>query len=269
MAAKVGEVSIPASLVADVASAQRVEPRRAALLLADDALAAKGATERELDRAQPFVWQLTSARARFVVDRVRAEVAKVPPSEAEIDDLAKKHWRDIDRPEGVRIIHAVALVPTDSKSGRERAHGVAETIEKAVAGASDADDFERLAKSVAHDGDLDVRVERFAFVADGRAIDDDSRFDQKFVAGALSIPEVGLTSRPVESEWGWHVIRLLEKLPPRRVPREQLRVLFHDEILTLRARRALDARLAELKKRTAVEISNAATTLMESVPVSP
>jgi hypothetical protein len=73
----------------------------------------------------------------------------------------------------------------------------------------------------------------------------------------------------VESTWGWHVIRLLEKLPPRRVPRDQLRVLFHDEILTLRARRALDARLAEIKKRTAVEVSNAAATLMESVPVTP
>src|SRR5262249_22077728 len=153
---------------------------------------------------------------------VRADASKGPPSDAEIDELVKKHWRDVDRPEGLRVIHAVARVPDGAKpSARENARVVAEAIERAVAGAADAEQFEKLAKSAARAG-VEVIVETLSFAADGRDLEHDGQFDQEFVAGALALAVVGRTSHPVASDFGWHVIRVLEKLPSKSVPREEL-----------------------------------------------
>ena len=107
--ARVGDTEIPTSLVVEVARAKRVSAHAALEALIDDALAAKGASLLGRGADVAVVRDLTAFRARLVANRIRDEGrAAGPPTDAEVEELTKQHWRDVDVPEQVRVIHVVA-----------------------------------------------------------------------------------------------------------------------------------------------------------------
>ena len=81
------------------------------------------------------------------------------------------------------------------------------------------------------------------FAADGRVVvpGDASPYDMKFAAGAAGSTEAGATSGVVESSFGWHVIRLIERRPRRSAPFDERRRTSADEIYAMRGREALEA----------------------------
>lgn len=266
-AARVGEQTIPLSLVASVASAQNVTAREAVRRVVDDEIAALAARARGLDKRLPTSWRLVSARGRFTADRLLQEAKRRgAPTDDEVRMLSERHWAEVDRPPAVRVIHAIVMVPKDPVHV-ERARRLAEEIRTAVASAPGADAFEKSAKSVPHGPELEVRVERLpAFTEDGWVTEGDGRMDEVFAKAAFAVSSIDGTSPVVETKrFGWHVIRLLERVPENRMPIEARRIAFTEEAYRIRAFEMLQARLKELRDENRVEISPAAEQLMRSV----
>jgi len=268
IAARVGAQAVPLSVVVQVAEAQKVSARDAVRKVVDDEIAASAARERGLDRSSPASWRLVAARARFASDHIFAEArAKGPPTDEEVALLSEKHWAEVDRPPSVRVIHALVHRPKDDAL-TAAARQVAEELRAAVASVSDAD-FEATAKAVAHDPKIETRVERLPpFVAEGWVTEGGGRMDETFSKAAFALSSVGGTSAVVETGFGFHVIRLLERLPEKRMPFETRRLAFAEEVYAQRAGELLASRLEALRATNPIEVSPAAEQLMRTVKLS-
>lgn len=258
--------SIPLSLVVSVADAQHVSARDAAKRVLDDEIAASAARRKGLDVTTPTSWRLTSARAGFTVHRFTEEAkGRGQPTPQEVDTLSERHWLEVARPPSVRVIHAIVMRPPDS-AAFPRAVAVADELRRAVLSAQDEGEFEKSAKAL--QTDLDVRVESLPpFTDQGWITEGGGRMDSAFAKGAFDISTVGGTSPVIESSFGWHVIRLRERIPEHHLPLEARRVAFASEAYTMRARELLESRLKVLRTDHHVEVSPAAEQLMRSVSI--
>jgi hypothetical protein len=258
--ARVGATEIPGGLVSEVARARAVTPKAALDLLLEDAVLANGALAAGLDRSPEVVFATRSIEGRATIAHVRNEANATAPTDEEVSRLTKEHWLELDCPETLVVIHAVVLRPTgaDAAALEVKARQAAAALEATEQGAKDADDFEARAKAVPHDG-LDLRVERLQpFTTDGRvaAPGPEHGYDAKFAAGAAPLMTPGATSGIVESSYGWHVIRLLERRPRKTVPLDERRRIVADEAHGDRARAAVEAIEARAKAAGAVTLAN-------------
>jgi hypothetical protein len=254
--ARVGSAPIPASLVAAVARSTGVPPKDALDALIEDALFAEGARAQSFASRRSIREELSAMRARLVAERIRADaLAAGPPSDAEVAEITADHWQDVDHGDEVAVIHAAAL--RDKKPNAQKdnaAKSVIAQVAKAVLAAKTADEFEKLAMAVPHEG-VDLVVERLPPVAvDGRLGTQGGQLDAEFARGAFTVANGG-TSGVVESGFGWHVIRQMAKVPAVHMPLEERRALFAVEARERRAQKAMDEILQ--RQRGAVKLESA------------
>ena len=285
--ARVGGDAIRGDSVGRVAAAQGVDPKRARDLAIQDALLAEEARARGLDRRPEVDQSVQALLARRVLLELRSEAERAGPvTDAELAEVTARHWLDLDRPEGFRTVHAVVILDAKAdEAKRGRAAEVARAAAEAAAATRDAvaataapplhgfeslpDDpgaalFKAAAEKVPHAG-LEVKVETLAPVtADGRVLGA-GRYDPAFSGAAGALVRRGDLSPVTQGMSGLHVIMLLDRVPPQRVPADERRRLVHDEVITDRARAAQAALLD--RRRQAVQIDRSVDALLAEVPV--
>ena len=267
VAARVDAEVILVALVSRVAADQGIAPREALRGVIDDAVAASGARARGLDRDGPARWLLTAARARWVADRFLVEARKTgSPTDDEIAELTKLHWREVNRPPAVRVVHALAMRPKKpDEASLSRARALAEKFRDVALAARDADDMIVKAKAVPHP-DVEVSIEALPpFASDGVITEGNGSMVETFAKAAHSLTRPGETSGIVETTFGWHVIRLVELIPEQRMPLETRRAAFTEETFMHRARKATEARLTSQQAAAPVDLSPSTEQLMQSV----
>lgn len=271
MVARVAGVDIDPGLVGRVAAARHVAAREALDALIDDALLAELARARGRDRDDRVAARVRAVRARLAADRIRERARSGgPATDAEVDALSRAHWQDVDCPEQRVVIHAVVLKPKSAVN--VAAVAAAHDVARAVAGAADAVQFERLAKGVPMPSGVELRVESLpAFVADGRVAERGASgaLDGTFARAAFALAEPGTTSPVVETSFGWHAIRLLRVLPPRFVPPGARSTMFAAEAVARRAQEEHDELVRALRARYPVRISDGAETAMARATPGP
>jgi hypothetical protein len=239
-------MTVPASLALEVAHARDVTALDALDSLVQDALLAQAARAARLDDEPPLQWTSVAAIAKLVPERL-------------YDESRSRGAPDDDELATVRVVHAVVhRSPTLTRSA---AQAIADAVLHAAAGAHSDEDFEARAARVPHPGTR-VTVEHLPdFDASGHATGG-QEFDATFVAAAFALHTLGETSPIVETPFGWHVIRLIERSVPDAALLEQRRRDLSGAVVELRARARLVALLNARRRRTPVEVMADADELM-------
>jgi hypothetical protein len=247
-AARVGDVAIAPSLVSAVSRASAAPPRVALNGLVADALAAAAARSAGLDRDSRALWPSTAVLARQVARHAQDEaLAQGAPREDEL--------------ERVRIVHAIVL--RSSRVSEERSLAVATAIRQAVSGARSADEFMARAKASPH-SDAQVLVEGLEpFAADAQSAK--GELDRTFVAAAFLLRAPADLSPVVETRFGWHVLFLVERLPPDDASDEGRRLSLAQAVVDMRARASLEALLRARMERVSVGVVGGVDAMMAEV----
>jgi PPIC-type PPIASE domain len=250
--ARVGSASIPPSLVSHMAAATHATAREALDALVEDALFSEEARALALDRSADARWAADTSMARVLTERLRDDPAQQAPATA--DELGT-----------VTVVHAVVRSSIPGATAADaRALSVAQAIARAVARAKDGGDFLARAKAEPHGAASVVAQELPPFDATGAA-EDGVSFDPEFVAASFALRVPGETSGPVETPFGWHVIRLVERAPrtPTARPTDEASDSRPSEpVRRLRARIRLAQALGAARAKTDVDVAAAADELM-------
>lgn len=278
-AAVFGETGIPVRLleaVRDRAPAEASRDVRAVDELVDNSLFAFAlhhwdpAAARELQRV---------ALAHALTVHLWAEAgAQGAVTDAELEEWTNRHWLSVARPSSARTIHAVVRVDASEQPGRwEKALAVAQRVHAAVVGATDAEQFEARARAVPTDG-FELKVESLEPVteegrivrldaADGRV--DLGSYEVAFARAANALDRPGSTSDVIRTSYGYHVLRLLERLPESLVNNAERRRRALSDVLARRARRALERVLADQASATPTARERSAEEATGRVRVQP
>ena len=168
----------------------------------------------------------------------------------------------------VRTIHAVVQFSAEAEEPRARV--VAEAIRAAVRDVKDPAEFERAARAVAADGfkvkveSLDPITEQGEIVTSGGG-----SVVESFARAAHAIKDVGGTSAVTRTAYGYHVIRLVERLPPQVVPFEESRRRLEPVVRGERAKAAHSALLRQLADRERSVVDRAAVDVTGAIHLDP
>jgi len=272
--ARVGTELVSASTVSRVVAAQGVTPQSALGLAVSDARLAHAAraalplaASRSLERA---------AIARSLLEQMRADAERAgAPTEPELAQIAQERWTELNRPDAVRTTHAVVLNDKPERAAAARA--VAEKLAAALGHVTSSEELIGVAKAFPAEG-FEVRAEALPFVtADGRVLQrreggfvaQRGGFDADFARAASALTEPGQQSGIIQSAFGYHIVRLDERVPGVVVPEAELRSLLGPEVLQRRAASARHALLEQLKAATGPQVDRAADDLTSRVKLVP
>jgi hypothetical protein len=274
LVARVGPVSIPGRVVEASARAAGTGADQALQRIVQDALLAAEARAALTPSAELDAIEATVFARALLEDIGRQTRARGLPSDEELAAATQRRWAELDRPPSSRTTHAVALVKRPEQ--RAEAREVAERIARATRGARDADDFKRRALGV-ESGPIQVVAESLPPITeDGRAVPmgsgtgkDPGNYDARFARACNALAHPGEQSEVVESDFGWHVIRLEERLPAVRMSAEERRRTVAGEVYRGRASRERTRLLKALRARTSVVVTRNATELTGLLKADP
>jgi hypothetical protein len=274
LAARAGGELISAASVSRIAVAQGLAARAAVGLAVSDALFAQGAratlpaaSTRSIERA---------AAARSLLEQLGGDASRAgAPTEAELTEVTRERWVELDRPAAARTTHA--LVMNDKPERDAQARALAEKLAAALRGATSGEELIRLAQAFPAEG-FKIHSETLPFVtADGRTFQrrdagfaaTSAAFDLGFARAANALARQGELSPVVKTGFGYHVIRLEELEPASTVPKSDLPTLLGAEVLRRRADRARRELLEKLHRATQVQLERAVDELTAQVQAAP
>jgi peptidyl-prolyl cis-trans isomerase C len=222
-------------------------------LLVDKTLA-KEARDVGLDRNEEIARRLALETDRFLAQAMIGKIEKDAAAEfdaKQADFLAaaretymlnKEKYR---RPEQISASH---ILFDPAKRGNDAALALAkETRAKLLAGAS----FATVAAEISDDPTAKTNGGGLGWFGPGK-------MDPAFSKTAFALKNAGDLSEPVQSSFGWHIIRLDGRRPPQDMPWEQARKVIMAELKQRHVIEARDARLNAIRNDPNMKINQAA-----------
>jgi hypothetical protein len=268
--ARCGNEVISRAAVAGVASARQVTPRESVQLLLGDACLAEGAKRRGLPSASVRAVEERRVLSRALLGELgQSDAVTAPVRDDELAAIRAQRWRELDHDAAARVVHAVAMFPEKGPRDPEPLRALMGRVARAVQGASDAADFRQRAQAVVADDPLkkQLRVETLEpVVADGRVlVGEAATYEKAFAEAACRLQTAHEISPVVETSFGFHVLMLLELIPPVHLPDARLRELATPEIRANRGRAALTTLLQRLHGDTPTPVVRDADDLLSKV----
>jgi peptidyl-prolyl cis-trans isomerase C len=188
----------------------------------------------------------TELRTRNLVDKVvRQEAEKLP---AAVSDADAKAFYDqnptlFDAGERVRASHILLRVPGGAGPGVKKTQRA--KAEAALARVRKGEDFAAVARQVSEDPGSASRGGDLGVFGKGQMV---PAFDQ----AAFAVP-AGQVSDLVESPFGFHIIKVQERLPAGKVPFDSVKGQIKDHLAQTRREKAVDDLVRGLKAKAKIE----------------
>ncbi|MGE5244081.1 MAG: peptidylprolyl isomerase [Betaproteobacteria bacterium] len=201
------------------------------------ALAAQNVTVEQLERQTRM-----SLAVQKVVD---AEVT----SKVSVDDQAVGafYQQNLDRFKQGETVHAshilVTVAPNALPADKAKARAKAETLLRKIRGGAD---FAAVARAESQDPGSAKNGGDLGFFAKGQ-------MDPAFEAAAFAL-KPGATSGVVESQFGFHIIRMIERRPPHTAALAEVAPRIKEFLAAQQREAKLDAFVAEAKKKVSIKI---------------
>ncbi len=200
--------------------------------------------------------------ARAMLEQLMLEQRSLGPArDDELDREVQRRWVLWDRPRGVVVMHALARIKKPADDPQARA--VAERLSELLRDVSDPTEFEARVRGLPEQP-VEVVVERlppitedgrsFELTASDRAGSEGPRMDSAFAKAAHRLTHVGARSSVVRSPFGYHLILLIEIVPPLQKSREEQRAQLTETVVNERFRGRLSQLLQVAKETRSVHI---------------
>jgi peptidyl-prolyl cis-trans isomerase C len=181
------------------------------------------------------------AVAKMISEEVEAK-ATVKPEQ--VTDFYEKNPDQFKEPERVRASHILVAFPENADAAaKAAARTKAEQVLKDVKGGKD---FAALAKEHSQDPGSAVNGGDLGFFQQGQMVG-------PFNDAAFSLTP-GATSDLVETNFGYHIIRVAEKQPGRTVPLDEVRPQVEQYLQNVNREEQTDAFVASLRSKGQVEV---------------
>lgn len=175
-----------------------------------------------------------TAMARVLLERTIDE--GLGPEDVPLEVVERAYERQKER-----FVHGalrkVAHILVRDKKDPDGARGLAEEIYRAAKDVSSLEEFEGVFDAFSVENKNELKLEKLPPFDKSN-----QKLVSEFVDGAFAIPKAGKVGRPVRTEFGYHVIYVIEERPAENVSFEEARPKLEEELLP------------ELKKRRAREL---------------
>ncbi|MBP5586101.1 MAG: peptidylprolyl isomerase [Lentisphaeria bacterium] len=222
----------------------------------EEALKEEGLTleEHMKQTSQNPAIQMKAALSKYVHTEF-LDKAKKDVSEEDIKELYDENIGAFKKPEGVTVAHILIQLDeekeaTDAEAADKEAKARIDAIYDELL--KDPASFDKLAqeKSDCPSGKRD-NGKLPAFDKDGMLLDGGGAMDQTFTDAAFAIEKAGQITKPVKTQFGYHIIKLIEKTPEEVTPIEKVKDRLTEYLAAEKAQNDLNKMLDDEIEKSA------------------
>jgi len=193
--------------------------------------------------------QMLQEELERVAKNEKASVDQLTSVKRQVEEIKKNNLARLQQPEKVRVSH-VLLATRDRETEKElpeeqrrlKRVKIEQLLERAKAG----EDFTKLVQEYSEDRNLKQTRGEYTFSRD-------DRFVQEFKSAAFSL-EPGRISGVITTIYGYHILKLHERIPAQKVALEKVKDDIRDHLAQQELQRQMPDFFARLKKEAGVEI---------------
>ncbi len=196
--------------------------------------------------------QKAAAMSKFVHTEF-LDKAKKDVSDEDVKKFYEEHIEDVTKPAGVTVAH-ILIQPDEEEEDADKVDADAKVKIDAIYEEllKDPAQFDKLAqeKSDCPSGKRD-NGKLPAFDKDGMMLDGSGAMDQTFATAAFAIEKEGQITKPVKTQFGYHIIKLIERNAEEVTPLEKLKDRITEYLAAEKAQAELNKALDEAIEKTA------------------